>query len=64
MLEHLRSKYPTRTLDLVLCIYGCGSTALGFVTDCQYSREVMANINKVRRVIWARTEQSGPDSQG
>jgi hypothetical protein len=54
VLAHLRETYPERSLDIVLCAYGVGSLALSFERDCQYSREVMDNVNKVHRVVWAR----------
>jgi hypothetical protein len=59
VLAHLRETYPERSLDLVICLYGVGSLALSFVTDCEYSREVMDNVVRVLRVVWAREMGGG-----
>lgn len=57
VLAHLRDTYRERTLDQVLCLYGCGPLALGYTKDCKYSRGVMDNVNRVHRVIWALAEE-------
>ncbi len=56
VLAELRATYPERSLDLALCLYGVGPLALRYGRDCPYSRNVLANLPRVLRVVWARGE--------
>jgi len=44
--------YRPRTQALLVCLFGVGGDALGFETDCKYSRDVLANLPAAMWALW------------
>jgi hypothetical protein len=51
VLNKLQRRYPSKTVDQILCIYAIGTSAENFKKDCAYSRDVMHYLHEVKSII-------------
>ena len=52
ILAYKQRTYRPRTQALLVCLFGVGGGALGFETDCKYSRDVLANWEPALWALW------------